>query len=305
MFIRALLFTVLLALPFLMPHNAGAMETGAVEKSSQIAIERDFVSGRFGQIHVRIAKPAIASDHPPLVLFHPTPYSGDYFASFMRHMATDRIVIAIDTPGYGDSDRPNEPQSIPSYTGAISDALIALGYGPDGKGAVDVLGYHTGCLIATELAAAYPDMVRKLVLPGLPFFTGPDRQRLYDENAKADLIMSDGSHLTKKWEFAASAIDTGLKLERAQTHFNDLMQCYPQCWWAYHGVFTYSAEERFAAVTQPVLLITTAGSLKAETEAAAFFFPDAKLVHLEQITKGGFDLAPDQIAKATREFLNR
>jgi len=282
---------------------------------TDIAISRQFISGPFGQVHVRIAKPVKPSVKPPLVLFHPTPYSSDYFTKFIKEMATDRVVIAIDTPGYGDSDRPAELQSIGGYAESAAAVLGELGYGQNsdakhrpGKdpisGLVDVLGYHTGCLIAAELAASRPDIVRRLVLPGLPFFTGDKRKRAYDENVKPDPVTADGSHLIPKWKFSTGAVSAGLALERGQEHFNDSMQCYPHCWEAYHAVFTYDAESRFAKVVQPVLLVTTDGSLKAETEAAMRHFPDAKLAHIDGITLGGFDLAPDKFADQTRTFLD-
>lgn len=268
---------------------------------TDIKIIRDFVSGPFGQIHVRIAKPAVQTDKLPLILFHPTPYSGDYFAKFIRVMAKDRIVVAIDTPGYGDSDKPKDLTSITDYARSAAAAIDALGFG---EGKVDLLGYHTGTLIATELALLRPDLVHKLVLPGMAFFSGEERKKAYESNAKPDPVEIDGSHLSGKWKFATIAIASGLSLERGQEHFNDSMQCYPNCWQAYHAVFTYESEERFPKVVQPVLLISTDGSLKTETEAASAYFPDARLVHIPNITVGGFDLFPEKYAKISRDFLN-
>ena len=43
---------------------------------------------------------------------------------------------------------------------------------------------------------------------------------------------------------------------------------------------------------QPVLLITTKGSLSEETRNAKNLFSDATLVHLPSVSKGAFDLAP-------------
>ncbi|GAB5480405.1 MAG: hypothetical protein Pars92KO_01620 [Parasphingorhabdus sp.] len=269
-----------------------------------IRIERDFIAGPLGQVHVRIARPETESPKPPLVLFHPTPYSSDYFLKFMRRMASDRTVIAIDTPGYGDSDRPKELQSINGYAESAATVLKAMGYGGKKGQPVDLLGYHTGTLIATELAIQHPGLVRRLVLPGLPFFTGAERKKAYQANAKPEQVASDGSHLAKKWDFAKAATTAGLSLERAQEHFGDMMQCYPHCWEAYHGVFTYPAEERFPNVEQPVLLITNDGSLKQETEAALPLFPQATLIHINGITLGGFDLAPEKYVTVIRPFLD-
>ncbi|MEP2101358.1 MAG: alpha/beta hydrolase [Parasphingorhabdus sp.] len=294
---------MMLALFSFTPDSAAKSHSSTEPKTSSVVIERDFIPGPFGQVHVRIARPTAKTQHPPLVLFHPTPYSGDYFLKFMRLMASDRIVIAIDTPGYGDSDRPKKLQSIDGYAESAAAVLNAMGHGGERGPPVDLLGYHTGTLIATELAIRHPGLVRKLVLPGLPFFTGEARQKAYQDNAKPEPVTPDGSHLAKKWGFAAAAIDAGLSLDRAQEHFSDLMQCYPHCWEAYHGVFTYPAEERFGAVQQPVLLITNDGSLKQETEAALPLFPQAKLMHIDGVTLGGFDLAPEKYVAAIRPFL--
>ena len=268
---------------------------------SDITITRDFVPGPFGQVHVRIAKPIVQVSQPPLILFHPTPYSGDYFIKYMRLMAQDRIVVAIDTPGYGDSDRPKELPSINDYATSAGAAIDAMGFG---KEQIDLLGYHTGGLIAVELAATRPDTVRRLVLPGFPFFAGEDRKKAYEENVKPDPVETDGSHLSKKWEFSNMAAPAGLSLERGQEHFNDSVQCYPHCWQAYHAVFTYETEKQLQKIAQPVLLITINGSLKKETETARKYISDAKLLHIPEITLGGFDLFPGKYAKLSRDFLN-
>jgi len=267
-------------------------------------IKRQFVDGPYGQVHLRIARPAQPTTKPPLILFHPTPYSGDYFAKFMLLMARDRMVVAIDTPGYGDSAAPDGAPTIAGYAASAKAALGALKLAEDGQRPVDLFGYHTGTLVAIELAAQYPQAVRRIVLPGLPFFTGKDRTQAYARDAKPDPIERSGAHLQQKWKFSSSAVDNGLSLARAQSHFNDGMQCYPNCWRGYQAVFSYESEKRIAKVTQPALLITTSGSLKNETEAAAPLFAQSKTVHLGEITYGGFDLQTGLIADATRTFLD-
>ncbi|MEP3226186.1 MAG: alpha/beta hydrolase [Parasphingorhabdus sp.] len=277
--------------------------TSEATQSPMITMKRAFYDGPFGQVHVRIAQPDNKTQEPPLVLFHPTPYSSDYFLKFMHLMAIDRVVIAIDTPGYGDSDRPKKLQSIDGYAASAAAVLQAMGYGKESSQPLDLLGYHTGCLIAVELAAQHPELVRRLILPGLPFFSGEDRGKGYKANAKPDQVLADGSHLNKKWQFAAAATTVNLPLSRAQEHFNDMMQCHPHCWEAYHGVFTYPAESRFQKVKQPVLLITNDGSLKQETEAALSFFPNAQMRHIDGVTLGGFDLAPEKYRAVILPFL--
>jgi len=255
-------------------------------------------------VHVRVASPDMIKARPPLVLFHPTPYSSNYFNGFMKDMAKDRMVIAIDTPGYGDSDSPESLPTIRDYAESAASALDSLGIGDSSELVVDVLGYHTGGLIAAELALIRPHLVRRIVLPGLPFYTGEARKAAYDKNAKPDPIARDGSHLLPKWEFATGAVEAGLSLERAQEHFNDAVQCYPDCWKAYHAVFTYESEKQLVKITQPVLLMTNASSLKEETEAAQKYLKNSTLIHFPEITLGGFDLHSGALANAVRKFLD-
>lgn len=267
-----------------------------------VLIERTFVQGLYGQVHVRVAKPAIGLEKPPLVLFHASPYSSHYFLPFMAEMAKDRIVIAMDTPGYGDSDPPPKPPSIAEYAKSAILALAHMGYDEDRP--VDMLGYHTGALIASEIAITEPKSVRRLVLPGLPFLIGEARSEAYQKYVKPEMLSVDGKHLADKWSFAAYAMPAGVSLERAQEHFNDMMQCYPRCWWSYHGVFSYESEKRFPEISHPVLLISYDGSLGEETKAAKSIITHARHVHIDGVTRGAFDLAVDEIAAATREFLD-
>ena len=54
---------------------------------------------------------------PPVVCPHQTPTSSLEFEPLMRELATDRLVVALDTPGYGGSDGPSGPRSIEFYAG--------------------------------------------------------------------------------------------------------------------------------------------------------------------------------------------
>jgi len=268
------------------------------------SVKRYFVDGLYGQVHVRVATPAEpthAASPPALVLLPPAPYSSDYFKSFMREMAKDRVVIAIDTPGFGDSARPKAPPSIAEFARNMDSVLNNLGLSDP----VDMLGYHTGTLIAAEYAVQNPMRVRRLVLPGVPYFTGDAQAKLFKANAKPDTLHPDGSHLQPKWDFAAAAMGFGMSLARAQEHFTDAMQATPESGFAYYGVFSYPADKRFPKLSQPVLYITDSGSLRTATEDAHAVTPQSEIVYLDQYSKGMFDLGAADLARETRAFLDR
>lgn len=70
-----------------------------------VSFKRRYVELDWGQMHLLTAYPENPSSAPPVVCFAPTPYSGNYYRILMAALARDRIVIAPDYPGLGQSDR--------------------------------------------------------------------------------------------------------------------------------------------------------------------------------------------------------
>ncbi len=263
------------------------------------------MDGRFGQVHVYIA--AALNDtgaKTPLMCFHPTALSGDFFHDFMLEMSKDRLVMAMDTPGYGRSDPPPEPQPMEELAGTAADVLDALGFGANGQGAADVIGYHTGAFIAAELAVRRPDLVRRLVLPGIPYRVGEERRELYEQYAKPTPLTEDGSKAMEIWKFWVNDRHPEVSLQRGASHFADHLQSGPYSWWAYHSVFSYPAEERLPLVRQPVLVPNTHGNLQEASRAAAELIADVKVVEMPDLTHGVFDVGVDRLAAVSREFLD-
>ncbi len=126
-------------------------------------------------------------DKTPVALFHQNPKSAEEYRPLTERVGRDRLAIAFDTPGYGESERPDEPQNMVRLAGAMVDALEALGYGDSGKGKVDVFGFHTGVFIASELAVQRPDLVRRVVLSGIAYYPQKYRDERLASLPKASL----------------------------------------------------------------------------------------------------------------------
>jgi pimeloyl-ACP methyl ester carboxylesterase len=155
------------------------------------AVRRHFCDTRMGQVHCIAAGD---DPGPPLVLLHQTPRSTDEFAEVLPLLARERRVVAIDTPGYGCSDRvPGQPR-VEDYAGAVLDALDALGIGT-----IVPVGHHTGAIIAVELAAAAPNRVDRAVLSGPVDLDEAGRAFLLPY-FKQWTVAPDGSHLVDKWQ---------------------------------------------------------------------------------------------------------
>ena len=103
----------------------------AREVRGDVVIERRYVPCRYGQLHIHVARPLnpARQTQNPIMCFHPSPASGWYYRDLIADLGRDRIAIAVDTPGYGESDRPPEVPEMSGYSGAMADALEAMEYG--------------------------------------------------------------------------------------------------------------------------------------------------------------------------------
>ncbi len=125
-----------------------------------IRTRRTYFDCQFGQLHVRTAFPSNGGFDEQVTLFclHPSDGSSRSFDRLLPEMAHDRSVYAPDLPGFGESD-PAPSVASSDAARAISDLATDLRLRR-----IDVLGVGFGAAVALELAAARPDLVRRLVL---------------------------------------------------------------------------------------------------------------------------------------------
>ena len=91
-----------------------------------MTVVRQYLGSRFGQLHLRIARPSSASSRRPVVCFHLSPVSGAIYENLLAELGHDRVALAPDTPGYGASDGPAQPPSIEDYAATMGEMLAAL-----------------------------------------------------------------------------------------------------------------------------------------------------------------------------------
>jgi pimeloyl-ACP methyl ester carboxylesterase len=128
-----------------------------------VRTRRAYFDCRFGQLHVRTAFPTTGGFDEQATLFclHADQSSSRMFARFLPEIADVRSVYAPDLPGFGESD-PSPTPSAADAAGAMSDLANDLRLRQ-----IDLLGDHGGAMVALELAAARPELVRRLVLVGV------------------------------------------------------------------------------------------------------------------------------------------
>jgi pimeloyl-ACP methyl ester carboxylesterase len=124
-----------------------------------------YVDCRFGQLHLTTAYPPSGGfdERTPLVFLHADGGTGADFGRCASLLGIDRSVYAPDLPGSGASDPGEARATVAGHAGAIADLIDQLRLK-----AVDLVGFGRGAAIAFELAAARPQVVRRLVVAGTP-----------------------------------------------------------------------------------------------------------------------------------------
>jgi pimeloyl-ACP methyl ester carboxylesterase len=131
--------------------------------ASAVRLRRAYFDCKFGQLHVRTAFPTTGGfdEQVTLICLHPEDASSRIFSRILPELADVRSVYAPDLPGYGESDS-SPTRSIADAATAVSDLANGLRLRQ-----IDLLGLLSGAEIAIQLAAARPELVRRLVLAGV------------------------------------------------------------------------------------------------------------------------------------------
>ena len=274
--------------------------------ATEIRTWRHYADSRYGQMHFVSALPAdtAAPRRTPLVCLHQSPGSGIEYRTFQRVMAEDRPVLCPDTAGYGSSDGPDEVPDIADYAAALGDALSDLGYGEGGNGPVDLLGFHTGNFIALALAVQRPDLVRRLVMPGIPYFPAPEREARRQQYAQPRPYFIDPDYVGRSYRSTVLESNTAIPVEHLHDLFVSRLMAGPDSWFGFDAVFRFDADAALAAVDQPVLLPILNETLAEPTRRAGKLIPQAKLLELPTLNATSWFLAPEKIAAVIRPFLD-
>lgn len=262
---------------------------------------RSYFDCRFGQLHVHTARPpsGAAPHFTPLLCFHQSPQSGRVFLEVLKDLGRDRFVYAPDTPGYGESDAPTSPPDIADYADAMGDLLDQLGHMP-----VDLLGYHTGALTATELALARPQQIRRLVLIGLPLV---DQSFIDAFNSKPWPVpmTMDASFVSAEWNRSVQWAGPGMTLPLIMRGFVDKLKAGDKSFWGGRAAMRARFHEKLPRVTQPILAIGPKDDLWEISARAEGQIQNGRFERWPDHGFGIFDVAKESInAKLRGHFDN-
>jgi pimeloyl-ACP methyl ester carboxylesterase len=254
--------------------------------------DRGYVRTASGLIHWR----QVGGAEPPIVLLHRTPVCSASFDRVLARLAGRRRAIALDTPGFGQSFRPEGSPSTVTYAQWLLGALDGLGVD-----AFHLLGHHTGTHFATEMAKMAPNRVLSLTLSGVLYADAPTRATFREGIGQAPPVDADGAYLSATWSTIKglfSAFDPAL----VHTEVLGALACPEGRNQAFDAILSQDFAAVLRAVRAPVRI------LQAEDDALGFCLDAVRRAHPEiPITLHGPAgmAAPELQPGAIAEFLLR
>jgi len=263
---------------------------------------RGYAQGPYGQIHYQDG----GGGGLPLVMIHQAPMtSRQYENVYGPLMARGIRPIGIDCPGFGLSDPTVFVPRIEDWAKAVPPVLDQLGIR-----VANVLGHHTGSMVATEVEQQFPERVGKLVLAGPLPMSDAERQKFLDRLQKNEIEFvyhADGSHLLEAFMvrsrmFAVAGVTPDPKLITRYTM--ERFEGYGPFWYGHHAAFTYDHNRSIPNIRRPTLVITNTGDqIYLNACLARQMRPDFEFVELPG---GGVDIVdqqPEAWSEAVARFL--
>lgn len=222
-------------------------------------MRRDYVALTNGrQVHYRRA-----GQGSPVLMLHPSPLSSAFLVPLIQYLSDDFDVIAMDTPGYGQSDAlESTDDTLAPYVAVIGQVLEAL----ELENAL-LYGNATGAQLAIESAKRFPARIAGVVLENAAAFSDVERQAMLEPYFPDLTPQQDGAHLALAWQMARQTFqffpwyDTSEEARvtegeppetLVQATALACLQAGPDYARAYRAAFANERPEQLAAVTVPV-----------------------------------------------------
>lgn len=258
---------------------------------------RAFADLSVGQVHYAECG---ATQAPPVLLLHQSPRSWTEYREVLPLLGQRYRAIAMDTAGFGDSAAGDGPARIEGWARVAIELLDALQIER-----ADVVGHHTGGVIAVEIAASFPQRVRGLVLSSTPF-TDSNFRRARAGRPPIDEVApsGDGSHLAALWQRRQGFYPAG-RPELLEAFVRDALRASGSPEDGHRAVAAYRMEDSIHRVLQPTLILRATEDPFASPHAAELQreLANARTVDIA----GGMVPLPDQLpeafAAAVLEFL--
>jgi pimeloyl-ACP methyl ester carboxylesterase len=278
-------------------------------------MKRGYADTPEGQVHY-----ITEGNGEPVLFLHQTPLSSDEFADVVPIIAKDFHAIAMDTLGYGSSDKPPKIFEISDYVRNIVHFLDTLGIEK-----ISIVGHHTGGILGNSLAVEYPDRINKLVVSAPSLLTAEERQAIMKDPLFTPLqLTDDGAFLQNLWTGLKNAYSTNVSQsfpgaedkgkEAVETDLipNELvyrivlsvLKAGPSPFDAMYAATRYDDQKYFPLIKCPTLLMCGDQDLLfSRMTLAKELLPHSKTRIIEGVGGSVTMVKPAEFAEAVAEFL--
>jgi len=156
------------------------------------------------------------------------------------------------------------------------------------------------------VAIRRPDLVRSVILIGVPYFADQAENDAELQDVMQDRpLPTELAALESSWRFTIADRHPAVLLERAYDNFLESAAAWRARAPVYRALHGYAAADRAVLITQPTLVLNPHGGLKTHTRAYAQLIQDVTLVELPELSYGVFDVAAADIADIMLQYLDR
>lgn len=231
--------------------QAQGRQHGSARQPKRTHVKRGYLDGPYGQIHYYET-----GSGPTLVLSHQSPVCARMFERALPNLRQAGIrAIAVDTPGYGNSDVPDSPPTIAEYGRAFHAVLDHFDLDQ-----AHFLGHHTGASILCSFAAGNPDRVKSLILNGPPLLSAEQLKAARERISPGPHpIHDDGSHLQARWDRRTRFTPGWSDKVAMHRRLVDQLWAGPTAWYGHRAALSYEMADDFQALRGPVMILTNTG----------------------------------------------
>ena len=210
---------------------------------------------------------------PALLLLHPSPASAESYLPLLETLGSHVTAIAVDTLGYGHSDRlPSQPADLSPYVDALNRFCQALNIDQ-----AIVYGSATGAQIALEFSKQHANRCASTILDNCADFPESECEAILDGYFPNLAIDYSGAHLTRIWTMAldlhrffpwhwhdrpeARLPARDLDVNALQLMALQYLQAGPEYDWAYRAAFANERLHNLLATKTRTTILRSAGSV--------------------------------------------
>ena len=148
--------------------------------------QRGYINFAWGQLHYRSIN--IDTDLPMLIMLHQSPLSSRNYEKLLPYLSKKLRVVAIDTPGFGSSDRLSVDWEVNDYAKMVFDCADHFNVST-----FNLFGRATGSVFALEASLMNSDRIKNLIIHGIPVYSPEERKQRLVDFAPPFKITNDGN----------------------------------------------------------------------------------------------------------------